>query len=168
MAAGMETAIFVVNKKIEADPVMKRLFGNNPVNVYPGYADEPTDSRKSYPYIRYQYIPVPMRGLPYLRKDWCQYFVGDSDLTNVINMSERLIYLLNISELESLDLPAKDVDDKFKIMDILVHTGTMANVPSQDLGVWEQGVSFTIRYTILSPGWETKEQQVYNIDALIE
>lgn len=166
--AGMEGAIFLLNRKIEADTVMARLFGDKEVKVYPGYADEPYGDARSYPYIRYQFIPVPQRALPWVRKDWCQYFVGDNDLSNVINMTERLIWLLNLSEIETLDLPVKDPDGKYKIMDILVHTGTMANVPSQDLGVWEQGVSFTMRYTILNPGWGTKESKVYNLDVLLD
>lgn len=161
---GVEAAIFLVNRVMEQDPILTQIFAPKPVYVYPGYGDEAHDEMKSYPYIRYQFMPIPMRNLPYLRRDWCQYFVGDTDYTKVINAIERITYLLNISlSTENLGWGIPDASGKFKIMDILVHNATIPNIPSQDLGVWEQGIAFSLRYTS-KPSWSVEARKLHSID----
>jgi hypothetical protein len=165
---GVEAAIFLVNRVIEQDAVLTQIFAPKPVLVYPGYGDEAHDEMKSYPYIRYQSMPIPTRSLPYLRRDWCQYFVGDVDYTKVINAIERIIYVLNIAiSEENLGWGVPDASGKFKIMDVLVHNATIPNIPSQDLGVWEQGIAFSMRYTV-KPSWSVETRKTHDTDALLD
>lgn len=165
---GVETALFLVNRFIEQDAVLAQIFSPQSVFVYPGYGDEAHDSIPSTPYIRYQSMPIPARQLPYLRRDWCQYFVGAKEYTTVINAIERITWLLNINiSTENLGFGIPDPSGKFKIMDILVHNASIPNIPSQDLGVWEQGLAFSLRYTT-HPSWSVETRKLHSIDGLLD
>jgi hypothetical protein len=165
--AGKETAIYVVNKMIESDSVIRSVYAGKEVRVYPGYADEASDVEVSYPYIRYQYMMIPQAGLPWLRRDWVQYFVGDKDAAKVALIIERLIYLFDIKPLEDNSWPVPDPTGKFKIMDIKVSTGTIPNTPAQDNGVWEQGIGLRVNYTITRHSWGITKDEQYKVDALL-
>lgn len=165
---GKEAALFIVNQVMENDAILRQIFAPKSVLIYPGYGDEAHDAEKSYPYIRYQSMPIPQRSMPYIRRDWCQYFVGDVDYTKVVNAIERLIYVFNIQvSSEQLGWGFNDPSGKFKIQDIIVHNASVPNIPSQDLGVWEQGLAFSLRYTI-HPSWSVETHLTQGLDAKLQ
>jgi len=165
--AGYSSPIFLLNKKLEDDPILTSLFAPKKVNVYPGYADEPLENIKSYPYIRYQFMPITQRNVPWLHTDWVQYFVGDTDFSKVVSAITRIEYLFNLEKHEALDLLVADPEGKFKVMDSRVSVGTIPNQPSQDLGVWEQGLSIRIYYTVLTPSWSRVMYKQQGIESLL-
>lgn len=152
----------MVNKKISQDPILQGVFGGD-VNIFPGYAGEPLGGNKSYPYIRYLYVPIIARQSVHIRRDNVQYIVGHKDLTIVARMIERLMFILNSSDNLS-DFAVQDMEGKYKIMDIIVNGATPQVLPSQDEGVWEQGLNCTVLYTIVNPGWDVTH---HVIDALL-
>lgn len=165
---GYGSPIFIINKMLESDPVLVSLFAPKPVYVFPGFGDEPYEEMKSYPYIRYQFMPITSRPLVYLHTDWVQYFVGDVDFANVVSAVSRIQYLFNEAKLQSLDLLVADPTGKFKVMDSRVNVGTIPNQPSQDLGVWEQGLSLRIYYTVVELGWSRLIYSEHAVDALLD
>lgn len=165
--AGYSSPVFLLNKMLEDDAVLKSIFAPKIVQVFPGYADEPYENMKSYPYIRYQFMPITQRTVPWLHTDWVQYFVGDTDFSKVVSAITRIEYLFNLPAFESLGLVVPDPEGKFKVMDCRVNVGTIPNQPSQDLGVWEQGLSLRIYYTVLQPSWSRLMYKQNGIDALL-
>lgn len=163
-----EAAIFVVNHIMENDPVLAEIFSPHELAIYPGYGDEAHDGVDSFPYIRYQFMPIPMRQMPYIRRDWCQYFVGDKDYVNVVNAIERIIYIFNIAiSTEQLGWGMSDYSGKYNILDVLVHNATIPNIPSQDNGVWEQGVAFSLRYTV-HQDWSGTKREGHGLDVKLQ
>ena len=164
MVAGKETAVFVVNKWLEQDPVLLNLFGKT-IHIYPGYADEPEGGAPSYPYIRYHHIPVISK-MQNIRKDYVQYFVGDKDFDRMENILERLMYILD-SDQTTTHIAVPDVSGKYRIDDIMVRSGTMPHQPSQDEGVWEHGIQMALVYVIRSHDWGEPKNRVSFMDALL-
>ena len=147
----MKSAAILLNEKIKADSVMKNLFGSSVINIYPGLAAEPQGDNKSYPYLRYFHVPVIQPNNQRIRRDVIQYWAGDVDVDNVVRIVERLIYLTDADD-SILDFPVEDSSGTLKIMDSVFQGSVPIALPSQDLGVWEQGITCTLVYTISDNG----------------
>lgn len=162
-----ESVAYIVNQKIQADPIIQAIFDPSPVIVYPGYANEPLGGDKSYPYIRYFSTPHTSWRSTLLRRDSIHYIVGAKDLTVIARAIERLIYILNSPDNMADEWPVTDLDGRYKVMDILFTGSSPQDLPSQDEGVWEQGLYFVVIYTNLSPGWGTTRTNQMHVDSLL-
>lgn len=150
-----QSAVFVLNKRISQDPIIKSIWHPAVVNIFPGLAEEPLGGEKSYPYIRYLSVPVISARNMWVRRDVVQYFVGSKDIDLLQKVLERLIYILDSPDQVLSSWPANDVANQFKIQSTVVLGGTPQTLPSQDEGVWEQGISVSMIYTITRHDFST-------------
>lgn len=148
---GKTEAVYLVNDYIKADTVLQDIFAPKTINIFPIVADEPTSAENSFPYIRYVTVPIVFSSTNWrVRKDVVQYIVGDTSFEKVGKIVERLYDLLNTDDnLDIAHLPLKD--ENYKIMSVMVTTGTNTAGPDQEEGVIERGLNVLIIYTKLSP-----------------
>ena len=140
------SAIQVVNTFLESDTILSGYIAPQVLQIFPGYAPEQDDGTQIFPYIRYIHIPGFHRYTPKIRVDIVQYWIGDTDLDNVLRIQERLLSLMNSSD----DEPFSGIDDpdgNYKIMGMVYRGGVPQTVPNEDEGVWEMGASFEVVYT---------------------
>lgn len=163
---GKPKAVHVLNSYIQSDPILDNLFGSSTVHVFPGVAGEPLPPGVSFPYIRYLDVPLIDRRKSNIRRDFIQYWVGAKDLDSLGNILERLIYILNYDD-NQVDRPITDSAGKYKIWDVITFGGTRPDIPNQDEGVWEQSITVTLSYVIVSYDWETSDSVQHYMDALI-
>lgn len=159
-----ETAVYVLNNYIENDSIIKAIFHPVVPNIYPGFAEEPLGGKPSYPYIRYFSVPVIQRTSPYIRRDMVQYYVGAKDVPLIAKLIERLIYILDSPDQDTAIIP--DVAGQYKIMNTMVNSSTPLTLPSQDEGVWEQGIAITMVYTISKHNFANEVG--HNLDSLLQ
>lgn len=138
-------AVYLVNEYVRADQVLKDIIGED-FNIFPLVAEGPTDTQKSYPYIRYSSLPV-LGQIWHIHTDVIRYYVGDKDYKRLGKILTRMKDILVIDD-STNPFPIKG--GRFKIHSIEFLGGTNPSGPDQEEGIIERGLNIAIIYTVVS------------------